>query len=54
MSLGGTETLICDPATTVHPGFPERDRREFGITSALIRKSIAIEGARARRCRSRG
>jgi methionine-gamma-lyase len=43
VSLGGTESLICHPATTVHSGLPENDRREIGMTSALIRLSIGIE-----------
>ncbi|SFK59617.1 methionine-gamma-lyase [Methylocapsa palsarum] len=43
VSLGGTESLICHPATTVHSGLPENDRREIGITSALIRMSIGVE-----------
>jgi methionine-gamma-lyase len=43
VSLGGTESLICHPATTVHSGLSEAARREIGITPALIRLSIGIE-----------
>jgi methionine-gamma-lyase len=43
VSLGGTESLICHPATTVHSGLSEQARREIGITPALIRMSIGIE-----------
>ena len=43
VSLGGTESLICHPATTVHSGLSEEARREIGITPALIRISVGIE-----------
>jgi methionine-gamma-lyase len=43
VSLGGTESLICHPATTVHSGLSEEARREIGITPALIRVSVGIE-----------
>ncbi len=43
VSLGGTELLICHPATTVHSGLTEEARREIGITPALIRVSVGIE-----------
>jgi methionine-gamma-lyase len=43
VSLGGTESLICHPATTVHSGLPEDARREIGITPSLIRVSVGIE-----------
>ena len=43
VSLGGTESLICHPATTVHSGLTEEARRDIGITPALIRVSIGIE-----------
>ena len=45
VSLGGTESLICHPATTVHSGLAEEARREIGITPALIRVSVGIEHA---------
>lgn len=43
VSLGGTESLICHPTTTVHSGLSEEARREIGITPSLIRMSIGIE-----------
>jgi methionine-gamma-lyase len=43
VSLGGTESLICHPATTVHSGLTEEARRAIGITPALIRMSVGIE-----------
>jgi methionine-gamma-lyase len=43
VSLGGTESLICHPATTVHSGLAEEARRTIGITPALIRVSVGIE-----------
>ena len=45
VSLGGTESLICHPATTVHSGLTPEAQREIGITSALIRVSVGIENA---------
>lgn len=43
VSLGGAESLICHPTTTVHSGLTEEARREIGITPSLIRMSIGIE-----------
>jgi methionine-gamma-lyase len=43
VSLGGTESLICHPWTTVHSGLTEQARREIGITPALIRLSVGLE-----------
>jgi methionine-gamma-lyase len=43
VSLGGTESLICHPATTVHSGLTEEAQRAIGITPALIRTSVGIE-----------
>ena len=42
VSLGGTESLICHPATTVHSGLTEEARCAIGITPALIRVSVGI------------
>jgi cystathionine gamma-synthase/methionine-gamma-lyase len=43
VSLGGSETLICHPATTTHFNVP-RDRREAsGITESTLRLSIGLE-----------
>jgi methionine-gamma-lyase len=43
VSLGGTESLICHPATTVHSGLTEEARQAIGIGPALIRVSVGIE-----------
>jgi methionine-gamma-lyase len=45
VSLGGTETLICHPASTTHSGVPKALREEIGLSSALIRISVGIENA---------
>lgn len=44
-SLGGTETLICHPATMTHAALPENERAKIGITENLIRLSVGIEDA---------
>ena len=43
VSLGGTESLVCHPATTVHSGVPKETRERIGISDATIRVSIGIE-----------
>jgi methionine-gamma-lyase len=45
VSLGGTETLVCHPASTTHSGVPKPLREEIGLTDALIRLSVGIENA---------
>lgn len=45
VSLGGTESLTCHPATTVHSGVPKETRERIGISDATIRMSIGIENA---------
>ncbi len=45
VSLGGTETLICHPASTTHSGVPKDLREEIGLSDALIRISVGIENA---------
>lgn len=45
VSLGGTETLICHPASTTHSGVPKELREEIGLSDALIRISVGIENA---------
>jgi methionine-gamma-lyase len=45
VSLGGTESLTCHPATTVHSGVPRDVRERMGISDATIRLSIGIENA---------
>ncbi|QYN22038.1 cystathionine gamma-synthase family protein [Amycolatopsis sp. DSM 110486] len=43
VSLGGTETLICHPASTTHSGVPAPLREEIGLTDSLVRISVGIE-----------
>jgi methionine-gamma-lyase len=43
VSLGGTETLICHPASTTHSGVSVEMRRRFGVDEGLIRVSIGLE-----------
>ena len=44
-SLGGTETLITQPATTSHYKVPKEERLKQGITDSFIRLSLGIEDA---------
>jgi methionine-gamma-lyase len=43
VSLGGTESLACHPASTVHSGVPVETRERLGISDATIRISVGIE-----------
>ena len=43
VSLGGTETLICHPATTTHYAVPKERREAAGIDDATMRLSVGIE-----------
>jgi cystathionine beta-lyase/cystathionine gamma-synthase len=43
VSLGGSESLICHPASTTHSGVPLEMRQKFGIGENLIRISIGLE-----------
>ena len=43
VSLGGTESLACHPASTTHSGVPKEVRDRIGVTDATIRVSIGIE-----------
>jgi methionine-gamma-lyase len=43
VSLGGTESLTCHPASTTHSGVPKAVRDSIGITDATIRLSVGIE-----------
>jgi methionine-gamma-lyase len=43
VSLGGTESLTCHPASTTHSGVPQAVRESIGITDATIRLSVGIE-----------
>jgi len=45
VSLGGTESLACHPATTMHSNFSADDRARLGIPDGLIRISIGVEHA---------
>jgi methionine-gamma-lyase len=45
VSLGGTETLVCHPASTTHSGVLKELREEIGLSSSLIRLSVGIENA---------
>jgi cystathionine beta-lyase/cystathionine gamma-synthase len=42
-SLGGTETLITQPATTSHYKVPREERLKQGITDGFVRLSLGIE-----------
>ena len=42
-SLGGTESLICQPATMTHRGMSEAARAEAGLDETLVRVSAGIE-----------
>lgn len=42
-SLGGTESLICQPALMTHRGMSEDARAEAGIKDNLIRISVGLE-----------
>lgn len=44
-SLGGVESLICQPATMTHASFPEDIRGRLGIDDCLVRLSVGIEDA---------
>ncbi len=43
VSLGGTESLICHPASTTHSGIKAAERAALGITEGTIRLSIGVE-----------
>ncbi len=43
VSLGGTESLACHPASTTHSGVSANERAMLGIDEGLIRLSIGIE-----------
>jgi cystathionine gamma-lyase/cystathionine beta-lyase/cystathionine gamma-lyase/homocysteine desulfhydrase len=44
-SLGGIETLVCQPSTMTHASVPDEERRRLGITDALVRISVGCEDA---------
>lgn len=43
VSLGGTESLVCHPSTTVTSGVAPEIREAMGVTEGLIRLSVGIE-----------
>ena len=43
VSLGGTETLICHPATTTHYNVPAARRLDVGIDDDTLRISVGVE-----------
>ena len=43
VSLGGTESLACHPASTTHSGVSANERAALGIGEGLIRISIGLE-----------
>jgi methionine-gamma-lyase len=43
VSLGGTESLICHPASTTHSGIKTAERAALGIAEGTIRLSIGVE-----------
>ena len=43
VSLGGTESLVCHPASTTHSGVPLPARQQAGVTEGLIRISVGLE-----------
>ncbi len=45
VSLGGTESLVCHPASTTHSGVPAESRKAAGVTEGLIRLSVGLEHA---------
>jgi methionine-gamma-lyase len=45
VSLGGTESLCCHPASTTHSGVPKEVRDRLGVSDATIRLSVGIERA---------
>lgn len=43
VSLGGTESLLCHPASTTHSGVPADVRAAAGVSEGLIRLSVGLE-----------
>lgn len=43
VSLGGTESLVCHPASTTHSGVPAEARAAAGVSEGLIRLSVGLE-----------
>jgi len=45
VSLGGSESLICHPASTTHSGVSAAQREADGVSEGLVRLSIGLEHA---------
>ncbi len=43
VSLGGSESLVCHPASTTHSGVDAALREKVGVSDCLIRLSIGLE-----------
>lgn len=43
VSLGGSESLVCHPASTTHSGVPVDIRQITGVSEGLIRLSVGLE-----------
>lgn len=43
VSLGGTESLVCHPASTTHSGVAKDVRERTGVKDGLVRLSIGLE-----------
>ena len=43
VSLGGSESLVCHPASTTHSGMSGADLGAGGVTNGLIRLSVGLE-----------
>jgi methionine-gamma-lyase len=43
VSLGGSESLACHPASTTHSGVPIEARAQTGVSEGLIRVSVGLE-----------
>ena len=43
VSLGGSETLICHPASTTHYAVARDRLAEAGVTEATLRLSVGLE-----------
>ncbi len=42
-SLGGVESLVCQPSSMTHASIPKAEREKIGIDDALVRLSVGIE-----------
>ena len=45
VSLGGTESLVCHPASTTHSGVAPEVRAQAGVVEGLVRLSVGLEHA---------